>query len=825
MPSQVNLAQLSYVVHGQTQRTVLSDTKRQYLGKVKMMTNILNSDPELRFKSLETVETVNGRIAQKHTGEAREIFKMKLPPNPETAQLLFAAISIDDTLPKKRKRDLQENILDDREGNINDEDAGDDGDGDGNGDGDQGAQGHHGAQGAPNAAAEEQQEEVDPRNPAKFKRTVTAQTYQNYKSALKFWVEHDDPDMSKVGHPWPADVDRVLQQAIATYKRDIGIKKRNGIMSQKEGKSKYNLHGFQVICKHFASLTPHAGRGNKGHTVTWEEGLFAGLFTKLSVSTIGRSDNIDDVLLTNMDWENDALTLSFSTTKSDQTGERTADKKRIFANRFKPEICSILALAVYTWCKRRTSDNNEKLFDGYDQNKRYYTELMNAMKAIPANIDIGCNRSDIGTHSNRKFAESTSVSRIDGPNRTQVCLRAGQSVGRTQDCYMSQEDDGDAFVGRTVAQLQFDADEFDSLPCHFAPSTLITLDEYGWDNILDGYSHYPQSYQRVIRFLLPSLVHHYFNDDLKNLYPSNHPLFSQRIFTDQRLIQSLKDKVILKHGSCRESGMWAEGVPTVIMVSREIRECRAKLDNYVSQVDGRFDDISRTINERLDSLPVEIVDTIKSQLVIEGAVPVTSFDIERIVTDKLSAIFEAPGGKMDQITTALERISQQQSNGGGGSEHQLPSNSYHHGGSSLGTYTGEIHHWTGVDDRIHMVPLGFKWPSYNAATMWNLWFLGDANNRICPFRSIPPKVDLITSKCRTNRSRTSKVVSRMVAIAIAGSKILSAREITAANIGTVYEYSYAKLLEELYNARNYPTRPQDININTLANRMTSPESP
>jgi hypothetical protein len=88
---------------------------------------------------------------------------------------------------------------------------------------------------------------------------------------------------------------------------------------------------------------------------------------------------------------------------------------------------------------------------------------MSAVKNIPSHINLGCSREDIGTHSNRKFAESTSVSRVDGPNRTQVCLRSGQSVGRTQDCYMFQEDDGDCFVGRTVAQLKFDADEFDVL--------------------------------------------------------------------------------------------------------------------------------------------------------------------------------------------------------------------------------------------------------------------------------------------------------------------------------------------------------------------------
>ena len=125
-----------------------------------------------------------------------------------------------------------------------------------------------------------------------------------------------------------------------------------------------------------------------------------------------------------------------------------------------------------------------------------------------------------------------------------------------------------------------------------------------------------------------------------------------------------------------------------------------------------------------------------------------------------------------------------------------------------------------------MVPLGFIWPSYNATAMWNLWFLGDANKRICPFRSISPKVDLVSQKCRTNRSRTSKVVSHMVEIAIAGSIISNIRDITTSNVAAVFEYSsYAKLLAELYaSSRCIPTRPQDININTLANRMICPEN-
>ena len=138
-------------------------------------------------------------------------------------------------------------------------------------------------------------------------------------------------------------------------------------------------------------------------------------------------------------------------------------------------------------------------------------------------------------HTSRIFAESTSVSKIDGPSRTQVCLRAGHGVGRTQDCYMFQEADGDALVGRTGAQLQFTADEFDVLPPHFSIDTLAESQEYGWDNVLPRYAHYNESFKRVCPFLLASLVYHSFTSALHNLLPRSHPLFRQRIFTDSVL--------------------------------------------------------------------------------------------------------------------------------------------------------------------------------------------------------------------------------------------------------------------------------------------------
>ena len=164
---------------------------------------------------------------------------------------------------------------------------------------------------------------------------------------------------------------------------------------------------------------------------SWFEGLFASHFMKLSVNTISRTDNVDHLLFRSMDRINDALTPHFHTTKADQTGESRSKTKRLYANPFRPEICVVLELAVSIFCKHRTGDD-DAVFPFNDQNKCFYSQLTTAVhKKIDSTVDLGCARVDIDRHSFCKFAESTSVSKIDGPSRTQVCLGAGQGVGRT----------------------------------------------------------------------------------------------------------------------------------------------------------------------------------------------------------------------------------------------------------------------------------------------------------------------------------------------------------------------------------------------------------
>jgi hypothetical protein len=77
-------------------------------------------------------------------------------------------------------------------------------------------------------------------------------------------------------------------------------------MSPKEGKSPYNITGYLAICMYFSPLKP------SGHQRTWIEGIFVQLFTKLSLNTIGRSDNIDDLKFSDIDRENDAFTIALN---------------------------------------------------------------------------------------------------------------------------------------------------------------------------------------------------------------------------------------------------------------------------------------------------------------------------------------------------------------------------------------------------------------------------------------------------------------------------------------------------------------------------------
>ena len=187
----MDVAGIDAIVQGQVERNVKENTNCIYMSKCSVMTSMIN-------KAFELNEDGNALM---HNGKAKAIHKLQLPIDVATAKRIFALISVDEELPKKKRRTTR--TIDEV------------------------------------STAEDDSQILTERqlNHGKTRVTVTAQTYQNYKSALRWWHQYDSPQLDKVGYIWPPEVDRVLACAIATYKRDIGIKKRDGVKSNKEGKA------------------------------------------------------------------------------------------------------------------------------------------------------------------------------------------------------------------------------------------------------------------------------------------------------------------------------------------------------------------------------------------------------------------------------------------------------------------------------------------------------------------------------------------------------------------------------------------------------------
>ena len=133
--------------------------------------------------------------------------------------------------------------------------------------------------------------------------------------------------------------------------------------------------------------------------------------------------------------------------------------------------------------------------------------------------------------------------------------------------------------------------------------------------------------------------------------------------------------------------------------------------------------------------------------------------------------------------------------------------------------TAVYHTWPS-SDRMHFVPFGFVFPSYNVHTMWRLWFFGDNSLKICAFKHISVDHDLVTAKCKTNFSRCKNVMRTLLDIAVTGQKLKTiGTRITLRNTDVVFDFAFPLLVQRIYDGSKSPDRPQDINVNTIANRL------
>ena len=323
--------------------------------------------------------------------------------------------------------------------------------------------------------------------------------------------------MSNVSPP-PGFRER-MQTLMKGFKRTIVSQKVERGETLEEGKEVMSFACYELLCKKFFE-------GEK------DEYNFAHLFLTLEWNLIARSDNVVNLAIGDLEWNDDALICYLKRTKTDQEGNNGKTPYHLYSNPLSPHLSVVLALGNYLLTNPGVIKENGMLFRAQYQYNRYSNVLQRVVKENEAEFArIGVKVGSIGTHSARKGAASLAASGCTiAPAMASICNRAGWKMGGTRDKYIRYENAGDQFLGRTLTGINSLSKEFSVSPpfFHLPQQEIEGVDELIRTHIV-GASECSAKLFEVIRMSFASVVYH--RDHMHtHLHKKNrlrsHPLFN-----------------------------------------------------------------------------------------------------------------------------------------------------------------------------------------------------------------------------------------------------------------------------------------------------------
>ena len=766
------LTKIRRTTEGMKARTLNPDTEGAYRNKVCRMQEIINQHPEA-FADDYPFERSGDKIVMLDG----TLYKWKLPVSCANGEALFTIISVNEGLAKRgRGHSLRTTVFDDEDGDI---------------------------------------------NPGADVATVSAGTMGIYKSALKWFHRWEDSSIGKGKVAFDPALDEMLGILTTAYKRDIGNKRRRGIMKPKEGKDPFSREGYEEMARYMYKLKPN------GNNHVWSEIIFANMYYRMQMNSIGRSDNVEDLLFSHFDWAEDAFKIIFITSKGDQGASRLSEWKHMYANSDMPHTCIFLALALYIWSRPHQNPGPQgRLFDGDAQKTRYYKDLLKLIDGIDHAVDLGAPREDLGTHSIRKFADSYAKNIPSGPGEDNVKIRAGHSTGKVNDTYHKADEMSDCFVGRVLSMRPMTDAKFATLPPHFDIAGNDKLGEVGWGTILPDYENYDTRFKRILPFLLASLLFHHKNGNLGQLLPKEHPIFVTTLFaTNAPLRQFLEDHILLGVNECPETGMRANGIPPAVVMyinqhemDRTIHDMGSRITSNTASINSLGETLRSELEQVRKEGPQKTAEYLAQRFIIEGQ-PITMNSLELVLQqrfdaqdDKAKQRFDAQDDKAQALLVHVQQIAAAGSRAGNSSSSAAAS-------FQSSDRAAQLHTWGG---RIHPVPEKYEVPSYPVVHHWNLWHFGDAAQGIGPHKFVSVQLDIVGRNNKTKFCRLKAVMLKLVTICDESFPFTDDRSktITSTNSDAAFRHAWSTLLVDLYRATTpSPRAYSDLNVNTVYNRL------
>jgi hypothetical protein len=634
------------------------------------------------------------------------------------------------------------------------------------------------------------------------------------------------------------------------YKKIIADKKRRGIMNVTEGKRPLSFPGYHFLANMFMTLTP------SGKKYPFKEAIFSWCFLLLSWNLIARCSNIRDINLAHLDWVNDSLLVTFAQSKGDQDGSAVGNEKHVYANPMKPDICCILALAILIFCRRRnlgeeqtrennnhsgrrrkkqkSDDNNNNFLFTYDNVEKFgiiLKKVLNDTNLVPDSVDLGAKKKDLGSHSNRKGAGTWLLGLTICLSAVAIFLRAGWSLGNVQDRYIFAGAGQDQMVGRTASGLPINDKRFAILPPHFSKEDLrIIADNIGWSYILEEYNLFPDCFKRVVPYLLASIIFHV--NYLRENLDENHPIWNQRIFTQpvvinrnesqqtfRNIVEAFEDKILTGYYNCEDSDMQATGIPHHLIIQSQIIE----LQNRVAQLEERVLNDSKErgekILEKLDKLPLAVKDSILSNFVVDGVVPVNMNDIRTLLDINNKEIME----ELKRLLPSVVNINNNNS------IMSIENNSNNNVNDTKLLYK----HFTWGGKFRRMIPKDFVFPTCDFKTAYDLYFHGNSNLGVRPYYFLNGRIyeqyrgDLHGKDNITNFNRVKNLIEYLLDIAVQETFINSKDEVKVMSVNEtdeLFQKSFPIIIRLIYgeNANSkVGKRAYEIKYSTITNKLAS----
>jgi len=583
------------------------------------------------------------------------------------------------------------------------------------------------------------------------------QSYEHvsgYKSAIVYGY-----DKARVS--LKASTIKMFKEFFAGYRRKIGQLKQNGEMKLKEGKDALSFTGYRFM----SWLAVRQDRD-------FNQSIFSWVFLLLCWNLISRCVSVSSLMYDHIWWEMDALVIVFPTHKGDKDGENSlSSPKHVYANPTNPEICPILALGVYMFCLGTRRDGAKRMVFGDKDNieSRFSNWLRAALGShSPELLLMGIAILEIGTHSFRKGVASFLCALVGGPTAIAIYLRAGWSLGPVQSRYILEVSGGDHLCGRAATGLSIIDLEFASLPPHFDLSSGDILSVQEWDLILPGYSNntvYPDKFRQVMPFLLASIVYH--KDWIVLNFPARHPLFLTSLWTS-----GIMDRLIARvyAGTMKNpvTKLAASGIPPHILLANELCNVRSELTSIKDQ-----------IIVKLDALPDLIKENLLRNFQINGVLPISREDVQSMIALSTETVLSAIQSSISANNEAIRTMN----------------NNNNASNSATDNITDfQLFQWGG---RFHHVPEGFEFPKVTAFHLWNLWFNGNRQQRIAPYRKLEP-YDLTDRKNKHLLSRGKMVMKKI--IARTGLTETNIATLDAVRRNQVFEVAFFSLYADMFPA-------------------------